>query len=74
MRVHSYIIAVAVLVSILNIVNMLNGNMSFKNKKVVIIDYGMGNLGSLLNVLKYVGVKTEITDDPSIISKSPMFL
>ena len=32
MRVHSYIIAVAVLVSILNIVNMLNGNMSFKNK------------------------------------------
>ena len=32
MRVHSYIIAVAVLISLLNIIKMLNGNMSFKNK------------------------------------------
>jgi len=34
---------------------------------IVIIDYGMGNLGSLANMLKKIGVPAKITSDPSEI-------
>ncbi len=38
---------------------------------ISIIDYGMGNLGSVLNMLKRAGCKeASITDDPNIIEKS----
>ena len=40
------------------------------NKKVVIIDYGMGNLGSISNMLKYIGVESIITSDHNIIEKA----
>ena len=32
--------------------------------KIVIIDYGMGNLGSIQNMLKKIGAKSIISDDP----------
>jgi glutamine amidotransferase len=40
------------------------------SKKVVIIDYGMGNLGSISNMLKYIGVDTIITSEHSIIENA----
>jgi glutamine amidotransferase len=35
---------------------------------ITIIDYGIGNLGSVQNMLKKVGVENEITNDHSIIA------
>jgi len=35
--------------------------------KIIIIDYGMGNLGSILNMLKYIGVQTQISGSPEVI-------
>jgi imidazole glycerol-phosphate synthase subunit HisH len=37
---------------------------------IVIIDYGMGNLGSIKNMLKKAGFPSEITNDPSEIEKA----
>ncbi len=34
---------------------------------VVIVDYGMGNIGSIVNMLKSVSVKAEVTGDPQRI-------
>ena len=34
---------------------------------IVIIDYGMGNLGSIANMLKQIGVQAEVTNDPEKI-------
>ncbi|WP_026727832.1 imidazole glycerol phosphate synthase subunit HisH [Flavobacterium denitrificans] len=42
--------------------------MEYRNEKVVIIDYGMGNIGSIDNMLKYLGVKAVISSEPSVIS------
>ena len=28
-----------------------------KNQKIIIVDYGMGNVGSIQNMLKYLGAK-----------------
>jgi glutamine amidotransferase len=41
---------------------------------IVIVDYGMGNLGSIVNMFKKVGVKAEISGDPEIIAKAPKLL
>ena len=38
--------------------------------KIVIVDYGMGNLGSIENMLKFIGKESIITSDKSIIKKS----
>ncbi len=35
---------------------------------ITIIDYGMGNLGSILNMLKHIGVQATVTADLQIIS------
>ena len=35
---------------------------------VTIIDYGMGNIGSIFNMLKKIGVKAIITADPKEIN------
>ena len=35
-----------------------------KKREVVIIDYGMGNIYSLYNALKYLGAKIEVVDNP----------
>jgi len=37
------------------------------SNKVVIVDYGMGNLGSISNMLKYIGSDSIITSDHNII-------
>jgi glutamine amidotransferase len=37
------------------------------NKMIVIPDYGMGNFGSIRNMLKYLGIASEITRDPQRI-------
>ncbi len=40
------------------------------SKKVVIIDYGMGNLGSISNMLKHIGVDSIISSDHNIIESA----
>lgn len=40
------------------------------NSKIVIIDYGMGNLGSISNMLKFIGYSAAITSDFKIIEKA----
>jgi glutamine amidotransferase len=37
---------------------------------ITIVNYGMGNLGSMLNMFKRIGVKATIESDPTIILKS----
>jgi len=37
---------------------------------ITVLDYGMGNLGSILNMLKRIGVKACIESDPSVIEKA----
>ena len=39
-----------------------------ENTKIVVIDYGMGNLGSIANMIKKVGQKSIITSDANIIA------
>ena len=41
-----------------------------KNQKIVIIDYGMGNVGSILNMLKYLGADSIITCDKKQIESA----
>jgi glutamine amidotransferase len=38
--------------------------------KIVIVDYGMGNLGSMLNIFKRIGVPASIESDPAQIYKA----
>ena len=42
--------------------------------KVVIIDYGMGNLWSVASAVKFVGATPVISDDPSTISKANVLI
>lgn len=37
---------------------------------ITIVNYGMGNLGSMLNMFKHIGVKATIESDPSLILQS----
>jgi glutamine amidotransferase len=37
---------------------------------ITIIDYGIGNKGSLLNMFKYIKVKATIESDPAVIKKA----
>ena len=39
-------------------------------RTITIIDYGMGNLGSLTNVFRYLGGDVKISSDPDKIVKS----
>ena len=41
---------------------------------IVIIDYGMGNLGSVFNMFKRIGVNAIISSDLNVISKAPKLL
>lgn len=34
---------------------------------IAVVDYGMGNIGSVCNALRYVGAEYKVTDDPSTI-------
>ena len=40
------------------------------SKKIVIIDYGMGNVGSISNMLKFIGADSFITSDLETIEKA----
>ena len=44
--------------------------MNVKSPKVVIIDYGMGNLMNVKNALKKIGCEVEVTNKPSAIKKA----
>ncbi|MDD5593721.1 MAG: imidazole glycerol phosphate synthase subunit HisH [Candidatus Margulisbacteria bacterium] len=37
---------------------------------IVIVDYGLGNLGSILNMLKKIGAEARISSDVSVIEKA----
>lgn len=37
---------------------------------ITIIDYGMGNLGSIVNMLKKIGVPAQLSSDPAIIAQA----
>lgn len=41
---------------------------------IVIVDYGMGNLGSVLNMFKKVGAKAVVSSDLEVINKAPKIL
>ena len=40
------------------------------NQSIVIIDYGMGNIGSISNMLKYIGVSAIVSSDTKIIESA----
>jgi imidazole glycerol-phosphate synthase subunit HisH len=37
---------------------------------ITIVDYGMGNLGSIRNMLKKIGVESQISADPGVVSRA----
>lgn len=41
-----------------------------KKKEVTIIDYGMGNIGSICNMFKYIGIETKVTNSVSDIESA----
>ena len=41
---------------------------------IAIVDYGMGNLGSIWNMLKRVGVAAEVTGDPATLERASKIL
>jgi glutamine amidotransferase len=41
--------------------------MNFSSQRIVIIDYGMGNVGSINNMLKYLGARAEISANHEVI-------
>jgi|SRR5579883_942687 len=41
---------------------------------ITIVDYGMGNLGSIQNMFKYIGVPAEITADTRMLSRATKIL
>lgn len=41
-----------------------------QDQNIVIIDYGMGNIGSIVNMLKYLGFKSTVSSDKGVISKA----
>lgn len=42
----------------------------YMDQSIVVIDYGMGNIGSIANMIKFVGSKSIITSDKKIIEKA----
>jgi glutamine amidotransferase len=40
-------------------------------KRVVVVDYGMGNMLSVLNAFRYLGCEAEATNDPLVVASSP---
>ena len=40
------------------------------DRSVCILDYGSGNIGSVFNSLKYLGINVKISNDVSVIKKS----
>ena len=44
------------------------------NKKITIIDYGMGNLYSVQNALKAIGADPVVTSDAAVIAQAEKIL
>jgi glutamine amidotransferase len=44
--------------------------MDFSSQHIVIIDYGMGNVGSISNMLKYLGARAIISSDYTVIKSA----
>ena len=42
--------------------------------RVAVIDYGMGNVWSVISALKYLGAEPELISDPEIIAKSNLLI
>ena len=43
-------------------------------KKVVIIDYGMGNIWSVMSAIEYLGMKAIKSNNPDVVSKSRLLI
>lgn len=41
---------------------------------ITIVDYGMGNLGSVLNMFKRIGAAAQVASDPSVIDRATKIL
>lgn len=41
---------------------------------ITIVDYGVGNLGSILNMFRYIGVSADVSSSLSVISKASKLL
>jgi glutamine amidotransferase len=44
--------------------------MDFSSQRIVIIDYGMGNVGSIQNMLTYLGARAVISSDHQVIKSA----
>ena len=44
--------------------------MTYYSNKIVIINYGMGNIGSICNMFKYLGTPVVVSCDPQIIKSA----
>ncbi len=40
-------------------------------RRVFVVDYGMGNMRSVLNAFRYLGCEAEATDDPLVVASAP---
>ena len=41
-----------------------------KSEGVVVVDYGMGNVGSIVNMLKKIGTEATVSREPDVIAKA----
>jgi glutamine amidotransferase len=42
--------------------------------RLLIVDYGLGNLGSVFNMFKHLGTRAEVSGDPSAIASADAFI
>jgi len=45
-----------------------------KNTSITVVDYGMGNIWSVLSALKYLGCEATVSNDPEIVSNADSLL
>jgi len=38
--------------------------------QITVVDYGLGNLGSVVNILRHLGLQAELTSNPALIAKA----
>lgn len=50
--------------------NCLNGGVCQGGVVVIVVDYGMGNHGAIVNMLEYLGFSAEVSSDPQVISQA----
>ena len=42
--------------------------------RVAVIDYGMGNVGSVISALKYLGATVELVRNPKILARADVMI